>query len=736
MKHFITIFFCLYSIFYFGQYESIGPVYGVSKQTKMKRICSFDSTFNYTTDTLNLPVFDEFSKNHFQQYTKDYNNPTLIPEKYYHLLNSDGEIITGSQKFTSQPTFRRKINSTTFEILEEIFSKDTLLIADLCYYPPIYVETYVYPPYYIIDTIDFANEPDTIWLPEVEYHQDSATKFFMTVKDQNAYWIDQTAKHNYTNAHLPWSLGTVTFDGLDENGMPYMFGSNSNEYNDFLTSKPIFLGSYSPSDSIYLSFLYQSQGFNDPVESNDSLVLEYYAPLLGEWERIWSTSGEDLADFKVFHKKIIEPKYLKDGFQFRLTNYGSISGALDQFHVDYIHLRQFSGYQDTVFKDFAIVYPIKTLLKDYTQIPWDHYKNSIVNLMADKFDVTVRNGSLQLPGENNQNGSLTYKYNGVSEGNAILIGQTLSGGEINYLPRRFFNSFHDLSASPSFEFDKTKSGDYHEFDVTLNVSSLFPNLSQNDSTFYKQRFYDTYAYDDGSAEAAYGPEGVSNARLAYKINPLEQDSLIGVKIRFVPSVFDVRNELFYLTIWNDNNGQPGEVIYQDDYFNPRSPSYSYDDSLGFTTYYLKDTAKLDISGTFYVGWKQETIKRLNIGMDMNIDQSDKIFYSVDNESNWLNTDYDGALLMRPVFATQLNSTLGEKNLILEEDKTIVYPNPSSGIFLVRTNNPAEKTYEVYDIKGQLVLKTNQQIIDLSTHESGIYFLKDTSTSKTHKLIKN
>lgn len=735
MKHLFAIFISLYSLVCFAQYESIGPVYGIPKHAKIKRTCSFDSTFIYNTDTLNLPIFDEFSKNHFQQYVEDYNNPTLIPEKYYHLLSLEGEIIPNNQKFTSQPTFRRKVNSTTLEIVEELFPKDTLSVADLCYYPPIYVETYVYPPYYIIDTIDFANEPDTIWLPEVEYFQDSATKFFMTVLDQNAYWIDQTANHNYTNAHLPWSLGTVTFDGLDENGMPYTFGSNSNDYNDYLTSKPIFLGSNSPSDSIYLSFLYQSKGFNDDVESNDSLVLEFYAPLLGQWERIWSTSGEELSDFKVFHRKIIETKYLKDGFQFRLTNYGSIAGALDQFHVDYIHLRKFSGYQDTVFKDFAIVYPIKTLLNDYTQVPWDHYKNTTQNLMADNFDVTVRNGSLA-PFENNQDGSLTYSYQGTSEGSATLIGQTLSGGNINYLPRQFYNSFHDLTLNPSFEFDRTKTGDYQEFDVTLNVSSLFPNLSQNDSTFYKQRFYDTYAYDDGSAEAAYGPEGVSNARLAYKINPLEQDSLVGVKIRFVPSVMDVRNELFYLTIWNDNNGKPGDVIYQDDYFNPRSPSYTYDDSLGFTTYYLKDTAKLKISGTFYVGWKQETIKRLNIGMDMNIDQSDKIFYSVDNESTWLNTSYDGALLMRPVFATQLNLTLGEKELTLEEDKTTVYPNPSAGIFTIRTNNPTEKSYEVYDIKGQLLLKTTEQTIDLSLNESGIYFLKDTTTSKTHKLIKN
>jgi len=118
------------------------------------------------------------------------------------------------------------------------------------------------------------------------------------------------------------------------------------------------------------------------------------------------------------------------------------------------------------------------------------------------------------------------------------------------------------------------------------------------------------------------------------------------------------------------------------------------------------------------------------------DQSDKIFYSIDNEANWINTSFDGSLLMRPIFATKLNITLGENELSFEDDKTYVFPNPSTGIFSIRTNSTSEKIYEVYDLKGQLILKTNQKTIDLSTNESGIYFLKDTTTSKTHKLIKN
>jgi hypothetical protein len=719
----------------FSQYESIGPVLmnqNLNQNLTINRSCNFDSTFIYFTDTISLPIFDEFSKDHFQKYSENFGDPTLTEEKYYKLLTESGELIPNSKKYTSQPTYKRSVNTTTLEVTETIFPNDTISVGDFCYYPPLYTTTFVYPPYILIDTVDFVNEIDTIWLTELEYIQDSATKFFLTLTDPNAYWLDNNVSHTFTNASLPWSLGTITFDGINSDGMPYEFGSNGNSYNDFFTSKPIFLGSLAPSDSIYLSFLYQSQGFNDEVETNDSLVLEFYAPLLDEWERIWSTSGEELNDFKVFHQKIIDTKYLKDGFQFRLKNYGSEAGFLDQFHVDYIHLRKFSGFQDTLFKDFALVYPVKSLLQDYTQVPWDHYKNSTQNLMNTEFEVTIRNSSNIV--ENNQNGNLNFSYQTIEEGTYTLIGQNLSCGEINYNPRSFCTSLHDLTSSSDFEFAKDKVGKFQEFNVILNASAQFPNLTQNDSTIFTQRFYDTYAYDDGSAEAAYGPEGVPNARLSYQFKSLESDSIIGMKIKFVPSVYDASQEIFYLSVWDDVNNKPGNLLYQDDFFNPRSPSYSYDDTLGFTNYYFTDTAKIKVENTFYIGWKQENVHRLNIGMDMNIDNKEKIFYSVDGESTWENTSFPGSLLMRPIFSTKLNADLAvdelENEFILK-----IFPNPSEGIYQLETSN-AFLSYQIFDVKGQFIINSTEKNVDLSKQEKGVYFLKDLLTSKTYKLIKN
>ena len=213
---------------------------------------------------------------------------------------------------------------------------------------------------------------------------------------------------------------------------------------------------------------------------------------------------------------------------------------------------------------------------------------------------------------------------------SLLFDQILSNG-INYAARTTVESYHDCNDA-GYQFDPTTPGDAVSFYIIGAASAQFPNFVQNDSCFMTQEFADVYAYDDGSAEKAYGPTGVQ-ARLAYKFTPYEADSLIGVKMHFVPSVNDVSDKLFLLSVWNDNGGQPGSVIYEDEFFFPRTPQY--EDSIGkFTTYYLKDTMKLEITGTFYVGWRQIDADRLNIGLDMNNDNSDKIFYSINGGGTW------------------------------------------------------------------------------------------------------
>lgn len=739
MNRIVLLCFLLFAINILAQQESIGPVLAKSQPTvlqdKVLRAATFDSTFIYASDTLTLPFFDEFSFNHFQKYDDDYSNPTITSEEKFRLLDLTDVPLPANTRYTSQPTFRRTVDMTQLTFEDTPLPTETIKVSDLSSYSASLspTTTTVYPPYFIYDTIGFVNDVDTIFMTEVEYVQDSATQFFATLNDKNAYWLESKATHNYTNAINPWSLGVVTFDGLDENGYPYQFGSTMVDYNDVLTSKCVNMSGLDAADSVYFSFLFQSKGFNDSPESGDSLILEFYAPQFDQWNEVWSSSTGPLTDFKRVHFKVTDNKYFKPDFQFRFRNYSSNAGALDQFHIDYVHLRALSGYQDSLFKDFAVVYPVTTLLKDYTQVPWDHYKNSVSNQMTDKFKVTLRNGSNVV--ENNEDGLLSISYQGSPEGSFLLDKDILSGG-VNYdFPQYVYESFHNISTG--YEYDRSKTGDFQEFDVKMNARAQFFHDAVNDTTYYKQRFYDCYAYDDGTAEAAYGPTGVQ-ARLAYQFTPYEADSLVGVKMRFVPSVANVSNYLFLLTVWDDNGGQPGNILYEDDFLNPREPSYVYDDSLGFTNYYLKDFQKLAITGKFYVGWRQLEVYRLNIGMDFNIDQSDKIFYSVDNGQTWKNSSFDGALLMRPIFSTQLNQGLSVSEITEEKSALRLYPNPTTGQLYIRSESPDYAGVELIDMQGKILesLEKEVTVMDLTVYQSGVYLIRDKQTGNVQKVIKN
>ncbi|MBE9492201.1 MAG: T9SS type A sorting domain-containing protein [Bacteroidetes bacterium] len=87
-------------------------------------------------------------------------------------------------------------------------------------------------------------------------------------------WIDQDV---YINAHypiFPVDYGVATFDVLNASGNLYPGASPFPFIADHLTSYPIKLGNYTPTDSVYLSFYYQPQGRGDVPLPYDSLVLE------------------------------------------------------------------------------------------------------------------------------------------------------------------------------------------------------------------------------------------------------------------------------------------------------------------------------------------------------------------------------------------------------------------------------------------------------------------------------
>ena len=717
-----------------GQIE-LGPLTQNYDQNVLPqlKIGTIDSSFIYSTDTVGLPFFDDFTTNKIQQYIPDFSSSLATSELYYYLIDQATALpVANDLFFTNQVTFHRYFDPAEGTFTDTIFTPQAINIADFSSYPVDYEPVDLYPPYYVYDTLSSGDESDTVWIQNPPFFQDSARQFFLPVSDPSLLWVDNYVYHNYRFGDHPRTLGVMTFDGLDESGYPYAIGTTSSGYADVLTSKPIDLSGMSPADSVYISFIYQPQGFGDEPESTDSLLLEFFDSANNQWNRIWGDTGRNVSPFRIVHLPLTGNNYFTDAFQFRFRNYGGLSGSLDHFHLDMVYLREATppAYTDTVFKDFSFVYPVNSLLNDYTSVPWDHYKESIDNKMSAAMEVVVFNGSSGP--ENYQDGAVEISYAGVSEGDFILQGFTLAEQQINYAALDFATSYHDLKSG--YEFPRDLSGVYEEFDVRVNASAQYPNYEPNDSTAFTQGFYNFYSYDDGSAEAAFGPTG-AQARLAIHFEAYQPDSLIGVKLCFVPSVNDVSNKLFLLTVWDDENGEPGDVLYEDDVFNPRNPAYSQDKNQ-YLDYYFIDTMKVPVGNSFFIGWRQLDPERLNLGFDRNIDQSDEIFYSVNGGVSWLVSPFSGSAMVRPIFSTQMDTSLGLIEPETESIQILIFPNPVRDEVFIKNAGESLNEKLLLDAAGRVLMSTMEDSFDLQTLDSGIYFISVPQHSeKRYKVIK-
>ena len=739
MMRFIFLFsIALLSTSFWSQGFEKGPITRNFELTNIRQALkstthSIDSTFYYTSDTLSLPFFDEFSTDKFQKYTAQYNDPGVTSTLYYQLLNPNTlAALSPNQTFTDQATFRRIFDISTSTFTDTIFVPTAVKVADFSAFPLTYQTLNLYPPYYIYDTIGVPDTPDTVWVQNPSYFQDSVRIFFATLNNPAALWLDDHAYLNRRFGVAPRSLGVVTFDGLDATGYPYAIGTSITNTADYLHSKPLDLSGYTASDSMYFSFLVQSEGWGDIPEVTDSLRLEFYAKDLDQWFHVWSMAGDTTAPFKVVHIPVLAAKYFKKGFQFRFSNYGALSGALDHFHIDYVHLRPQSNQADTLFKDFAWVYPMNSLLQDYTSVPWDHYKNTPKPFRND-FPIGVHNGSTS-PENNQIAGQFVVEHAGAQVNQFAIPGSQLSDGDLNYEPTSTYFTTHNISTFGAFP--TSMGGDQQAFRVKGDISVQFPNLALNDTTSFYQPFFNFYSYDDGSAEAAFGPTGVQ-ARLAVEFNAYEADSLVGVSFHFVPSVTDVSAKLFLLSVWSNDNGQPGTLLYEDDVFFPRSPLYGEERGI-FVPYYFTDTQKVSVPSSFFIGWRQLDPERLNLGLDRNIDHSDKVKYSVDGGFTWYTSPFEGSAMIHPIFSTALDASLGfSQNNVAALDWS-VYPNPASQELTVQLPTSLQGTpIYLLDAVGKVQQTQTTTTFDISMLPNGVYYVQCPQTQlRVLKLVVN
>ena len=169
-------------------------------------------------------------------------------------------------------------------------------------------------------------------------------------------------------------------------------------------------------------------------------------------------------------------------------------------------------------------------------------------------------------------------------------------------------------------------------------------------------------------------------------------------------------------------GKPGSLIYTTDDFDfPELYYPEYNSGLnGFFEYDLPSL--VTVSDTFYIGWKQTSSARLNIGFDKNINRKNDIFYNLG--SGFQNTIFDGALMMRPVFVSPMDNVVNYPELVSKDQDISFYPNPADD--LVQISNKYISRIEIYDLNGRMINSLDMNYknsFKVDNLFNGIYLLK-------------
>lgn len=529
-------------------------------------------------------------------------------------------------------------------------------------------------------------------------------------------WADSLVYVNQTMAKLPPTLGVATFDGLDKFGQPYDISRNTTGSCDTLTSH--YINMSSTADSVYFSFYWQQAGFGEKPSSADSLRLEFWSKPDSAWIRVWGQlgTGNTIVDsFKLEHFPVLDNVFLTDSFRFRFRSYGSRAGGFDLWHIDEIRLDDQRTYDDTLFTDISYLYPHQSLLIDYQSIPWFHYNNQIaVNFNEQNLEYVYQRNSAGVPFSLNL-GIYNISYNGTSIASDLVGNPTFDNGHQQNEPTPFnFNigNFFPSGFSPAGPFTFEAYSTYTGFNDALR--------SYNDTCYRSQVFDNYYAYDDGSAERAYG---ITNATgPTYIVNKYDLlidggDTLRGLSIYFMPSITDPSENSFTIAIFENNSNIPGDLIYESEM--EYTPQLS---EMNAFRHYELDTA-IKVPESCFIGIKQTKVTRMNLGFDVNDTNKTITFFT--SNGQFYQSFNQGTVMMRPFFR-YLPNDISIKENVVQKTHWNIYPNPGAHTIYIdvdeHLNDPIE--YNIFNLSGQRISTgTTLQTIDVSLLPEGLYLLQ-------------
>ncbi len=541
------------------------------------------------------------------------------------------------------------------------------------------------------------------------------------------HWQDSSVYINTGFAIAPLSLGVATFDGLNKKGYPYSISASVSTSSpaDYLTSRPINLFkkgaySYSPADSIYLSFYYQAEGRGEAPEANDSLAVDFYKPKQNKWQKVWGRKGYNPSAVDTnFYRVMIAIKdtaYFDSLFVFRIRNKATLSGSLDHWHVDYVYLNKGRFIADTVIEDLTHAYKPTSFLKNYSVMPYRQY-NAIE--MGTNFRNYFRSNFTV-------NKFMNYKYTVYDNASAVVYTENLGAvgapGVQPFMNNGYYSGMPHANPSLTMSPFATTLTDTTSYKIEHVLSTTGDAISANDTVIHMQKFSNYYAYDDGTAEVGYY-QNTYGAKAAVRFTLNVFDTLRAVNIFFDPIIDGtvIQGSSFRVMLWADGNNGPGNLLYKDSLVYPTYLQGTYN---MVPTYTLTSCLPLTV-GTYYVGIQQTTNKGLNIGFDKNTNHSDALYYDIGN--GWTQSAIKGSIMINPMMGCYVPPPVVGIREYNQNQFFSLYPNPAQNTLTIKAlvDGMENTTVSIISSLGQTVLEVpflNYKTIDISELTNGIYFV--------------
>ena len=432
-----------------------------------------------------------------------------------------------------------------------------------------------------------------------------------------------------------------------------------------------------------------------------------------KWEHIWSTEGMSLESFyntyNTYCRQVLIPvsdsaRYYRKNFFFRFYNYASLSSEFnpswrancDQWNIDYIYLNTNRSAADSLYRTITFAERAPSFLKDFTSMPLRQYRNDPTNQLKDSLQLFITNLSADTF-------NVYYEYLVDEAGGPFTT--TYNGGFANLYP--FISAGYQSCANVpqhacpprTFLFPLSSQADSSSYRIRHVIRDQ-SNPDLGDTISFIQKFYNYYAYDDGTPELGYGLS-LSGGQVGSRFTLNIADSLKGIAMFFNRVQNNQNDQFFTLKVWDNNNGRPGNVIWEKENLKPK-----FSDEL-YRMHIYEIDPPVPVIGTFFIGWEQTTPDNLNVGFDTYNDASANLFYNVSGE--WEPSAYQGSLLMRPVLYQYYDPFIVNDNIMMNEAWR-VYPNPlvngimyiDNSVWDINSREYEGLTITIHDMLGRMV----------------------------------